>query len=119
MQTRRRATGVNVLGELAWGSHVCVFYQTKQDLLDVLLPYFSAGLDTGEACAWIVSGPLTVTDAEAALREERPHFDREVGRGAIEILDGAAWYVDQGRVDWQRLIHASEAKLQAALDRGF
>ena len=29
--------------ELPWGTHVCRFYATPQDLLDHLAPFFQAG----------------------------------------------------------------------------
>ncbi len=28
-----------------WGIHFCQFYQTKEDLMDILVPYFKAGLE--------------------------------------------------------------------------
>ena len=35
-----RKTGIEVIGDVPWGTHFCQFYETKQDLLDVLVPYF-------------------------------------------------------------------------------
>ena len=32
-----RSTGVNVQGDMPWGSYVCVFYESKQDLLDTAI----------------------------------------------------------------------------------
>jgi hypothetical protein len=40
-----RKTGVRVMGEMPWGIHICIFYASKEDLLDTLVPYFKAGLD--------------------------------------------------------------------------
>ena len=39
-----RKSGIDVLGEIPWGSHFSYFYQTTHDLLDTLVPYFMAGL---------------------------------------------------------------------------
>ena len=44
MSTALRRTGVNVLGDMPWGAHVCMFYETKEDLLDAVIPFFNAGL---------------------------------------------------------------------------
>jgi hypothetical protein len=40
MDTAPRNTGIEVMGQMPWGTHVCLFYETKQDLLDILIPYF-------------------------------------------------------------------------------
>ena len=30
-----RKTGIRVMSEMPWGTHICVFYETKEDLLDI------------------------------------------------------------------------------------
>ena len=42
-------TGIGVVGEIPWGSHFFLFYETKEDLLDTLVPYFKAGLKNNES----------------------------------------------------------------------
>jgi len=32
-----RKTGISVVGDVPWGAHFCSFYETKQDLLDILI----------------------------------------------------------------------------------
>ena len=44
MTTETRKTGIEVVGEMPWGSHFCLFYETKQDLLETLVSYCKAGL---------------------------------------------------------------------------
>jgi hypothetical protein len=40
MATETRRASVDVLGDVAaWGAHFCLFYETKQDLLDTLISY--------------------------------------------------------------------------------
>jgi hypothetical protein len=36
-------TGLQSLGKLPWGSHVCQFFSDASDLRDTLVPYFKAG----------------------------------------------------------------------------
>src|SRR3546814_10436364 len=37
MATQMWKTGLNVVGDMvAWGAHICLFYETKEDLLDTL-----------------------------------------------------------------------------------
>jgi hypothetical protein len=67
MVTRLRKTGIGVVDSLPWGTHLCQFYETKQDLLDVLVPYFKAGLHNNEMCVWVTSAPLEEAEAREAL----------------------------------------------------
>jgi hypothetical protein len=50
-----RKTGIDVLGDVPWGSHIFQFYQTKKDLIETLVPYFKAGLGGNELCLWVTS----------------------------------------------------------------
>jgi hypothetical protein len=59
-------------GEVPWGTHLCHFYATPQDLLDTLAPFFKAGLEKHEFCLWAVSPTLTTEQAAAALRSSIP-----------------------------------------------
>ena len=63
MQGDTRKSGIAVIGDVTWGAHFCQFYQTKQDLIDTLVPYFKAGLENNEFCMWITADYLTVDEA--------------------------------------------------------
>lgn len=70
--------------DLPWGSHVCQFYNQKEDLLEMLVPYFKQGLERNEACAWML-GELGVEEAKAALRVAVPDLDRYLATGQMQI----------------------------------
>jgi len=40
MRSNVRVSGVDVVGDISWGTHFCQFYQTKEDLMDMVIPYF-------------------------------------------------------------------------------
>ncbi len=114
-----RNTGVNILGDMPWGSHVCVFYQSSDDLLDTVIPFLKTGLESNEYCMWALSEPLTMQDARTALRRRIPDFDRHVDDGRVEVVPGRDWYLGRGQVDLRRVIDAWEVKMRSALERGF
>ena len=74
------------MGDVPWGTHLCHFYETKQDLIDSLIPFFKAGLQNGEFCLWVVSEPLTEREARTALRKAIPGFARHASERRIAIL---------------------------------
>ena len=103
MNTTLRSTGVNVLGDMPWGSHVCMFYESKEDLLDTVVPFFKAGLESKEFCLWAPSEPVTVEEARLALSRRIPDFDRHLAVGNMEILSGRAWYLHGDQFSLERI----------------
>ncbi|MCW3092977.1 MAG: domain S-box protein [Ferruginibacter sp.] len=119
--TALRTSGIEVLGNIAWGSHFCTFYETKQDLLDILVPYFKAGLENDEYCLWIVpdSTLITVQEAKQALKQAVPDLDHYFTNGSIEVFKGLDWYLEKDVFDLERVTKAWDAKLKEALKRGY
>jgi signal transduction histidine kinase len=90
-------SGIQVVGEVPLGTHFCQFYRTKQDLIDTLVPFFTAGLRNGELCMWVTSMPLEAEEAETLMREAMPDFDDYLARRQIEIWDYRDWYLVNGQ----------------------
>ena len=99
MATEMRKTGVDVVGDMvAWGAHFCLFYETKEDLLDTLISYCKSGLEREEYCLWIVAEPLMIEEARDGLRDAVPDLDRYLADFAFGNCIGARlvsprWYV--------------------------
>src|SRR2546425_13327785 len=99
MATQLRQTGIDELGGRPWGTHFCLFYESKEDLLDLLIPYLKAGLAAREYCLYVASEPVIAERAERALRGAVPNFERYQGEGQIEIVSHLNWYLAGGRFD--------------------
>ena len=121
MAEELRKTGISVVGDLPWGTHFCHFYETKQDLLDILVPYFKAGLENNEFCLWVVSDSelVTVEEAQGALAQAVPDLDRHLSDESIEILKRHDWYFEQHALNLERAKHGWDARLKRALARGY
>lgn len=106
---------------MPWGTHFCLFYETKQDLLDTLAPFFKAGLDSNEFCLWVISKNELVTedDAWSALRAAIPNLDQHVAAGRIEVLSHEEWLLQGGEFDPHRVIAVLNDKLKQALAKNF
>jgi len=113
-----RKFGLDLVGDIPWGTHLCQFYQTKEDLIDILVPYFAEGLRDNEFCMWVTSPPLEVEEAEAALRKLVPDLDLYLQKGQIEILSYKDWYLLGGTFDSDRILRGWVEKEKAALSRG-
>lgn len=115
----RRSSGIAVVGDLPWGSHFCQFYRTKKDMTDIVVPYFRAGLESGELCIWVTSDFLTTEDALAAMSRDVPGFPDYVARKQIEVFPHTEWYLKGGSFDLKRTLDMWMAKHDEALSRGF
>jgi signal transduction histidine kinase len=119
MTTEMRKTGIDVLGDMPWGTHFCLFYETKADLLDTLVPYLKTGLEGGEFCLWVVAEPLTVKGATEALKQAVPDIDRYLAGSSIEIVSARDWYLQGGSFDLHRVTCGWHEKLALASARGY
>lgn len=89
------SSGVPAVGSLPWGSHFCQFYKTKQDLVDMLVPFFAEGLRGNERCLWITSQPLQADEATSMLAQSLPDLQRYIDRRQILIRNHGDWYLEQ------------------------
>jgi PAS domain S-box-containing protein len=119
MEDELRNSGIDVIGGVPWGTHFCQFYQTKKDLIDILVPYFKAGLEDNEFCMWVTSEPLMVAEAEEAIRKAVNDFDEYLRQGRIEIIPYNEWYLLGGTFDDDRVLKGWVSKLERALARGY
>ena len=100
MVEKNRKSGITILGDVPWGTHFCQFYKTKKDLLDILVPYFTAGLENNEFCMWVTSEPLNIKEAEKALRNyEWPGNVRELSN----VLERVISALEGGTIHLQNL----------------
>jgi C4-dicarboxylate-specific signal transduction histidine kinase len=120
MATEMRKTGIDVVGDVsAWGAHFCLFYETKEDLLDTLISYCKSGLESEEYCLWIVAEPLTIEEARAALKNAVPDLDRYFAGSRLEIVPARDWFLQGGGFDGKRLTASWYEKLASLSARGY
>src|SRR5216683_2060668 len=114
-----RQTGVDVVGDMPWGTHFCLFYETKADLLETTVSYCKAGLHSQEFCLWVVAAPITEEEAKQALKLVVPDLDRYLVAASIEIVTARDWYLHDGTFDLNRVIAGWNEKLVRASTRGY
>src|SRR5580692_5082919 len=119
MATEMRKTGVDVVGDMPWGTHFCLFYETRADLLETLVSYCKAGLESQEFCLWVVAEPLAVEDARQAMHRAVPDSERYFADHSIEIVAARDWYLWDGAFDLNRVISGWNEKLARASARGY
>jgi len=119
MGGKDRKTGIDIIGDVPWGTHFCQFYQTNEDLIDILAPYFKTGLENNEFCMWVTSERFTVQEVKKAMRKDVPNFDQYLKKGQIEIVPHTEWYLKDGVFNLKRVLNAWVDKLNQAVAKGY
>src|SRR6266850_1962114 len=119
MESEVRKTGIGVVGDRPWGTHLCLFYETKEDLLEMVVPYLKAGFESGEYCVWSIPDILTQQEAHQALSELLPGMGRYSDDRRFEIHSGRDLYLTGGRFDREKVKATWNAKLAHALAAGY
>jgi PAS domain S-box-containing protein len=112
-------SGIDIIKDVPWGTHICQFYETKEDLTEILVPYFKAGLENNEFCMWVTSQPLDVEEAKKALRKAVSDFDVYFEKGQIEIIPHTQWYLKEGIFDSERILNSCIDKLNHSHVTGY
>jgi DNA-binding CsgD family transcriptional regulator len=104
-----------------WGSHFCIFYETRRDLLDVLVPFFDAGLEQNEFCLWVVGCHefVTIKRAAEALQKCVPRLEESLRKARIQIITHEQLFGVRGRLDVKTAIARVGEKATDALAKGF
>lgn len=89
---------------VARGKHLYQFYKSSEDYLRVLLAYFHAGLEKGEACLWLVSESMGIRKVLDACRAEIPGTDAYLAKRQFQIRSAEAWYLTDGHFDEARAL---------------
>ena len=114
-----RDSGIDVLGDVPWGTHFCQFYQDKDDLIDVLVPYFKAGLESNEFCMWVTAEPLGRPETLEALGKAVPNLHHYLATGQLLVLAHDEWYLKDGFFDLRRVLDGWVKKLDEGLAKGY
>ena len=112
-------SGLRAVPHLAWGGHLAHIFASGDELRDVMVPFFKAGLDNNERCFWLTGKAFNADDARAALRVAVPDLDKRERDKQIEIANGDAWYASGTMPRPQDLIDRLLERGEDALTDGY
>jgi excisionase family DNA binding protein len=120
VKMKDRSSGIDCLGSVPWGTHICHFYQSKSDLIDILVPYFETGLENNEYCVWATSDPLSAEECLVELGKAAvPNLDLYLNRQQITITNSKTFYARQAKFDAESALQALIGTEEFALKHGF
>ncbi|MDQ1274833.1 MAG: hypothetical protein QG610_405, partial [Euryarchaeota archaeon] len=120
MNEKLRTSGVKIIGNIAWGTHFCQFYQTQEELINILIPYLKAGLENNELCVWVLPQVFeTKKEAIEYLKRATPELDIYLEKGQIEIIPYKDWYAEEDNPYSKKALKSWIEKADQALDNGY
>ena len=112
-------SGLPTAPHLPWGSHLAQFFRSGDDLRELLVPYFKAGLENNEQCLLVAGEAFDADQARSALRAAVPDLDKRERDGQIEIVNGGEWYAAGEKLRPQELVRGLSQREQDALGLGY
>ena len=119
MSIAKRRIGIPGIEPSPWGEHFCVFFKSKEELLQLVVPFIQAGLKDDEFCMWITGDPITESDAFQALEQVLPDVHEYLARKQLEILPYTQWYLPSGSFDSRIVIDNWMSKARHTEAKGF
>src|SRR3954466_10008750 len=105
-----RTTGILPVMRLPWGAHICLFYETDQDLVDATTSFMQAGLVRSEFGLWMLPDEISRDIALVAMRTAIPGFDDFCAVGAIEVQNTREEYRTSAPFCFKKHVKANIAK---------
>ena len=115
----RPPSGLQTVPHLQWGSHLAHFFGSGDELCDLLVPYFRAGLENNERCLWVTGKAFNAEEARSALRAAVPDLDKRERDKQIEIANGDEWYAAGDKLRPHELVNGLMQREQDALGLGY
>ena len=118
MNEAPRKSGIDCLGDIAWGSHFCILYSTRQEQLELLVPFFARGLVAHECCVWTLSSALNAETASRALGSEVPDLDVHLASGQMSFTTAPDPASVEQRAPYE-ILRGWQEQVAAALAAGY
>lgn len=114
-----RDSGIEDIGEVPWGMHICYFYYKSEDYFDILIPYFKQGLKDNECCIWMDTKHIGENEIENRLKKEIPEYKAYIKSGQFLILDYRSVYYKDGKFSLENAIDFLLKKIDEAQKRDY
>ena len=114
-----RPSGFDFIDQITWGTHICQFYVSAEDLINILVPYFKAGLENNEMCIWITAEPLKALEAKDALEQAGCDLDYYENKKQVNIIDYTNFYRQSGVFNGSTILQQIVESEKTALENNF
>jgi len=106
-----RDSGIDILGEVPWGTHIAQLYESKDDYFKIMIPFVQSGLKNNELCVWIYGEQTNDREIIEFLGCSMGNIEYYLKRGQLRLVRNTEWYLEdenfndlQVNRQWYRMI---------------
>lgn len=108
----------NYVSSLGKHSHICMFYENREQQITALAEYFKSGLRLGQQCIYICD-PTTAQFVRNVMVRAGMDVDGDVTDGSMRFLTPEDTYLEGGQFDGEKMIAKIETLIGEAYADGF
>lgn len=109
----------DTLHNVSVGKHFYQFYRNDDDYVKNVASFFRCGFAKNQACLWLVSERIGVSDACKHIAEQLPNFKDLLATGQLTIFSAESWYLKDGRFCKRQAISNALTYLKWTLESNY
>jgi len=109
----------SLTGQISWGAQLCHYFRSKEELFEILIPYFTTGLKNNELCLWVISPLISMKEAEREMGQAVRDFPKYLERGQMIIVSYDTWDFKDGVNSFNKAIHGLKAGLKKCTEGSY
>jgi len=113
-----RESGIKSLDLIRWGTHIAQFYNTKNDVTEILVPFLGEGLSDNELCVWIIAD-LSESEAKDEIAKKVPNLSEYIEKRQLQMFSYEDWYLSDGGFNVEKVLNNAITKCQEAETNGY
>ncbi len=114
-----RSSGIDIIGDIPWGTHIGQLYSSKADFFNVGAPYMAAGLEDNELCIWIYAQSTSYEEVSNNIGMYVKDIDKYIERGQLIIIPYTDWYIKDSSFNEVRVNSQWRELVEQALKKGY
>ncbi|MEA4847766.1 MAG: MEDS domain-containing protein [Clostridiaceae bacterium] len=119
MKNNLRSSGIDIIGNIPWGTHISQLYSSKTDFFAAAVPYVRSGLMNNELCIWIYSQNTSYKEIKDITGEYAEDVDIYLESGQLKVMPYTEWYIDDNGFDEARVKRQWNDLIRYALKKGY
>lgn len=114
-----RDSGIDLLGDIPWGTHIAQLFEYKEDYYKIMVPFLQSGLINNEVCVWIYDGQDSDREIIEMIGRRIGNIEKYLERGQLRVFRNTEWYLEDENFSEIRVSRKWNNLIQEALDNGY
>jgi len=119
MNSNTRNSGIDIIGNIPWGTHISYLYTSKEEIFDIMLPFVKQGLADNEICILVYSDIISYEEIKEKVSEIVDDIDSYLEKGQLLIISYTNWYLEDSIFNEIRIRCQWNEYIRFALDNGY